>query len=759
MFVACDLHPHKNAAGSIDSNGHTEVRSTMAETDVRRAARARVGLEYLAKTAPNGDYVPIGEIWADTERSIPLTDHESELNSSGRRRGETDWRWASADLVVAGWLRKHPDGSGKWSITESGLRALEQFPGDELFGEAQRRYAAGRLELQASIDEALPTVWVSADTAQRKLLLAARSWVRNALQDAGSMFSPGLSVWEPSTVAALHAKWTGSAKVDGKNFVENLAIQLESESDAVKLLMAEIVAMQVLPIASVMGHAKKTAKVQAVLKLMEHPVSIPTVFDEAFGGGAFNPGTGMMSRVNHAVTIIINLAKAWVDLDADDQERVLGDARAWRAFVLSIDGDAFPTQRYALLYMVHPGFFGPIVSEDHRHRIRETFIGEIGGVFSEDADDDLQRIVIALQTKSGKPINFYTSPLRDKWHPDVTTHQRAVGIVSDERDRDEITDEEEAVADPRGFVPSQIDAGALGRALNLDSHWIERVVDALYRRGQVILYGPPGTGKTYVAKALTDAITGRPDAARRIQFHPSYTYEDFFAGYRPREKNGQLVFELAKGPLSRIAEDARRDPDVAHVLLIDEINRANLSKVFGELYYLLEYRDEDIELLYAGSGVDGGDTFSLPKNILIIGTMNTADRSIALLDSAMRRRFSFFELHPDVAPVAGLLDRWVAENPQQYALPALFAELNGRIREREDRIGPSYLLRKDNLALQDLRAIWAESLLPLLEERHLGTGVDVGSRFSLDSLIAAIQPGPEAGVEATSESSPASGAS
>jgi len=697
-------------------------------------------LEYLARRAPKGEYVPIGEIWTDAERVVPLSDHELELNSRGLRRGETDWRWTSADLVAAGWLRKHPDGSGRWAISESGIRALDEFAGDGLLTEAQRMYAAGRLELQASIEDALPNAWISADAAQRKLLLAARSWIVDGLQNGGSLFSPGLSVWEPATVSALHAEWTGSLKVEGKNFVENLAIQLKGESDAVKLLMAEIVAIQVLPIASVMGHAKKTEKVQAVLKLMEHPVSIPTLFDEAFGGGAFNPGTGMMSRVNHAVTIIINLAKAWVDLDADGQERVLGDARAWRDFVLSVEGDSFPTQRYALLYLVHPGFFGPVVSEDHRHRIREAFIGEIGGTFSNDADDDLRRIVIALQTKSGKPINFYASPLRDEWHPDMKPQPPAVDPAIEENDADELADEDEVAADPRGFVPNRIDIVGLSHALNLDVEWVGRVVDALYRRGQVILYGPPGTGKTFVAKALTNAVTGRPGAARRIQFHPSYTYEDFFAGYRPREKNGQLVFELAKGPLSRIAEDARRDPDVAHVLLIDEINRANLSKVFGELYYLLEYRDEAIDLLYAGSGIDGGDTFSLPKNVLIVGTMNTADRSIALLDSAMRRRFSFFELHPDVAPVAGLLERWVEGNPQHFPLPALFAELNARIREREDRIGPSHLLRPDNLTLQDLTAIWTENLLPLLEERHLGTGVDVVSRFSLDSLLAAIQP-------------------
>ncbi len=709
----------------------------MPEAQLRRGARTRAALEYLASNAAPGEFVPISDIWEAAERSVPLSEYESELNTRGLRRGETDWRFASSDLVNAGWLRKHPDGSGRWAITESGVQALDEFGGDELFAEAQQRTAASRLELRASIGDALATAWVSEDGAQRKILAASRAWVEEGLQSGGSVFSPGLSVWDTATVSALHATWIGAQRVEGANFVQNLAVQLKDESDAVKLLMAEIVALQVLPISTVMGHAKKTEKVEAVLQLMKHGVSIPTLFDEAFGGGAFNPGTGMMSRINHAVTIIVNLVKAWVDLDADEQERVLHDPRAWRSFVLSVDGDSFPTQRYSLLYLVHPGFFGPIVSEDHRHRIREAFIGEIGGQFGDDADDDLRRIVLALQAKTGKPVSFYKSPLRDRWHP-AAHPEPPIDLPVDPVEEADVDD---SVADSRGFRPADMDVALLSDELKLDADWITRVLDALHRRGQVILYGPPGTGKTFVAKALTQAITdGRQEAQRRIQFHPSYTYEDFFAGYRPREKSGQLVFELAKGPLSRIAEDARRDPDVAHVLLIDEINRANLSKVFGELYYLLEYRGDAIDLLYAGSGTDGGDTFELPPNVLIIGTMNTADRSIALLDSAMRRRFSFFELHPEVPPVQGILDRWVREHPQTYPLPALFAELNSRIRDREDRIGPSYLLRSDDLSVHDLHAIWTENLLPLLEERHLGTDVDVASRFSLSSLLSALQP-------------------
>lgn len=696
-----------------------------------RAERARAALEYLAEHAEVDQYLPIGQIWDGVRDSFPFTEHESVVTAKGRPRGESDWRWSSAYLAATGWLRKHPDGTGRWALTSEGVKALAEYPGGELYVEAKRRYAASRLELQSSVDEALPTSWVSSEASQRKLLEAARLWVENCLQDAGSMFSSGASVWNAPTVSALRELWDRSSRVEGKNFEENLEVQLAGQPDSVKLLMAEIVALQLLPISQIMGHKRKTEKVHAVLRLMEHPVSIPTVFDEAFGGGAFNPGSGMMTMINRAVTIILNLAQAWVDLSAEEQERVLGDPIAWRELVLGVEGDAFPTQRYSLMYLVHPGFFGPIVSDSHRHRIREAFIGEVGGVFGGDVDDDLRQIVIALQTKNGKPIDFYKSPLRERWLdlPEPVTPSPVIPppLLADP-----------SAIDPRGFTPTDVDTAALSAELKLDACWLDRVVSALHRRGQIILYGPPGTGKTFVAKALTSALTGRPDAARRIQFHPSYTYEDFFAGYRPREKNGQLIFELAKGPLRRIADDARRDPDVAHVLLIDEINRANLSKVFGELYYLLEYRDDEIDLLYAGSGTDGGDTFSLPPNVLIIGTMNTADRSIALLDSAMRRRFSFFELHPDVEPVAGILDRWIHEHPQDLPLPALFAELNSRIVEREDRIGPSHLLRRENLSQADLHAIWNESLLPLLEERHLGTQVDVTARFSLRSLMDAV---------------------
>lgn len=699
------------------------------EKELKTSERARSALEILAETAPDGRYVSIDDIWQQCLARVPLTPYESEINTRGLPRGSTNWRFASSDLVAAGWLRKNPALTGEWAITPSGISALDAYPGDDLSREARRLWALEGDRRRNEVEQALPQRWVSSNSKQRALLSAAEVVVEEGLRKGLSAFSPGREVWTAQNIRGLHDLWETAQKIDGKGFSENLVLQLADATEDEKLLMAEILAFQLLPIANVMGHAKKRERVDSALNTMRHPVEIPQVFDKAFAGGAFNPGQGMQSHVNRAISVILEVLVSWTELSDDEQQRALEDPRSWRDLVLGKD-DGFPTQRYALLYLVHPGFFGPIVSADHRMRIREAFVGEIGGEFSNDADADLQAIVIALQVKAGKPVDLY-GDLEDRWKtaPEPTPHDDEV----------QPPDTDPETLDPRGFTPADVDVTELAATTHLDASWLAKVVNALHRRGQIILYGPPGTGKTYLARALAERLGMPGSVIKRIQFHPSYTYEDFFAGYRPvTDAGGQLSFSLTRGPLREIADEARKNPDVPHVLMIDEINRANLSKVFGELYYLLEYRDDAIDVLYAGSGDDGGKSFTLPPNVLIIGTMNTADRSIALLDSAMRRRFSFFELHPDVEPVKGILGRWAVQHPQSLPVAELFELLNTSIRDREDRIGPSHLLRPGQLSEDDLRAVWEESILPLLEERHIGSGIDVHVRYGLDTLLAAL---------------------
>jgi 5-methylcytosine-specific restriction protein B len=266
----------------------------------------------------------------------------------------------------------------------------------------------------------------------------------------------------------------------------------------------------------------------------------------------------------------------------------------------------------------------------------------------------------------------------------------------------------------------------LAEHLNVDRVWLQECIDLLRDRPQLIFYGPPGTGKTFIAQALARHLAG--DNVRLVQFHPAYSYEDFFEGYRPLDGGG---FALKPGPLRKAVEVARENPSVPYVLIIDEINRGNLAKIFGELYFLLEYRNENVDLLYA---TDDDIGFTLPENVFLIGTMNTADRSIALVDAAMRRRFAFVSLHPSEPPTDQMLRRWLAASQLDPGVADLLDEVNRRIEDDDFKIGPSYFMRPAVHSHGGLERTWRTAILPLLEEHHYGDGTDVRARYGLDVI-------------------------
>ena len=257
---------------------------------------------------------------------------------------------------------------------------------------------------------------------------------------------------------------------------------------------------------------------------------------------------------------------------------------------------------------------------------------------------------------------------------------------------------------------------ALAGELRWDTRHLQKIVDGLKDKRQAIFQGPPGTGKTYVAKRIAEWCRKHGGDFQIVQLHPSYSYEDFVEGFRPTLDGGQAGFKLTEGPLRRIAEKAAANPDATFILVIDEINRGNVAKVLGELYFLLEYRDEPVRLQYSN------EPFSLPKNLWFIGTMNTTDRSIALVDAALRRRFYFFGFFPDEPPVKGLLDRWLEENsPEAKWVAGLVDSANRKLEDRHLGIGPSHFMKKDPpLDENRVRFIWEQAVIPYIEEQCFG---------------------------------------
>lgn len=244
------------------------------------------------------------------------------------------------------------------------------------------------------------------------------------------------------------------------------------------------------------------------------------------------------------------------------------------------------------------------------------------------------------------------------------------------------------------------------------------LIELIKRKKNIILQGAPGVGKTFTAKRLAYSLMGEKDDSRIefIQFHQSYSYEDFIMGYRP---NGNGIFELKDGVFYRFCDKARNDSERDYFFIIDEINRGNLSKIFGELLVLIEkdYRSENATLAYKD------EKFSVPKNLYIIGMMNTADRSLAMIDYALRRRFSFFEMNPSFDSEGFKIYSDTLNNTTFNNLIGQIKLLNNDI-EMDSSLGKGFCIGHSyfcNLTFETcnsdrLRSVVEYDILPMLKE-------------------------------------------
>ena len=651
------------------------------------------------------------DLWTAVVQQLPDLESEWSNASAGTTTAYRNFDFYSINLVKAGWIRKS---GGRWYITPVGRSALAEFTDPisfyERLGELYRDWDQNRarFEMVARFIEAIPEETWSAvsDLAEQCGLQPARlvqwlqgtrpeGWFRTLDADGGLPDELALSEEE-------RAEWTGLLTADGVAMVFGRADpgKRVPGTDLRQLVGDGILGESPRRAWLVRGSSVQGANLVRDLWLPQGLCSLPA------------------SRLRELPpNSPQDLVRAAVDSDyahATVQERARMTADYYAFLSRMRDGDIIMTNDGTDVYL-------------------GVLIGQSAFVASIDNRANLQRTVSWRNPDS--PVDYGDLPDEISarlGNPDAELIELTEFIGDLEHMLGE--EPEQPVPDREFRLPDVTEELAEKLCLPHALDWLQECVELLRDRPQLIFYGPPGTGKTYLAQELASHLVGgKPENVQLVQFHPAYTYEDFFEGYRPAKANETVVFDLVKGPLRRLADAAGRRLGEPHVLIIDEINRGNLAKIFGELYFLLEYRNKAVSLLY---GSDEGQGFNLPRNVIILGTMNTADRSIALVDVAMRRRFWFQELHPDIPPVKGMLATWLDRNGYPPDAALLLDRLNEEIGERDFKIGPSYLMRPAVQSPQAMDRVWRTQILPLLEEHHYGEldHDEVVERYGLQTL-------------------------
>ncbi|MBX3323867.1 MAG: AAA family ATPase [Phycisphaeraceae bacterium] len=551
---------------------------------------------------------------------------------------------------------------------------------------------------------------------------ALRRVRETALVGFGSLFTPERKIWTARNLQRHHEMFVQRFDEGEGTFLNKYRHQLDGADDDTMQLAAELMYVQQI-FTTQTGAPKKIENVREVLAWCDRPVEVPEWAVEGARGYAGDQSFNQ-HRPWHLAWVNEYLLH-WHELLEPERTRLLEDPWAFREDVLGLKTSlqAFQPMREAWLYIAFPDTFENISSRNDKKAIQSTFMHLLPDGATENIDRDLLVIRNALEKEAGAGFHFYRQPFIQQWKE-----------PKEPKPKKQSDGESPKITQP-GPGLSASDAPAVIESLdNLAETLMLEPTDTLSRwaallveKGQIIIQGPPGTGKTFIARKMAESLAGTSDRVTIVQFHPSYAYEDFVEGFRPAGPNH---FEVKDGPLKRIAIRAAAEPDARFVLLIDEINRGNIAKVFGELLFLLEYRDEAITLQYSEA------PFRLPRNLLIIATMNTADRSIALLDMALRRRFRFIDLVPGEKPIDGLLKRFLDINaPDMVYLADMIDCVNKIVDDRHAAIGPSHFLTDDPRALTEewAKQIWDHSVMPALADRFFDNPSEM-SQFRYDTM-------------------------
>lgn len=508
-------------------------------------------------------------------------------------------------------------------LTEVGQRRSSE---DAASFTARRSYARhGGTDMARYSERDTTAVYEAADRLRER-----------CLRKDGSLLFDDATLWNQANLAQLHKAFNAAPDEGDRNFLPKYRDQLQPAGQSVTRLGAEMLAIYLLFPTGV-GSAKKRATVTEVLSWGGDTLSADHPISRAFTHGVGSGGPGYNMRRPFELAFLIDFAIAFKSLPADQREHALSDAWAFQEVVDSVNDVSGKQLRDVLLHLLFPEHFERIASGAHKVRIIRAFTGLVAPV-PEDDDRHIHAIRGELEKLlPHKKLDFYWPPLQDAWH-----------------------DESEA----------ERDFGDL---------------DIIEHKKQVVFYGPPGTGKTFRAKRLAERLI-RSSALkkwgaaryfreqeeveraikthyRRVQIHPAYSYEDFVGGLHV---NGQGATEYRLGYLADLIRNTIEQEDRAtrlpYVVLLDEINRTDLSRMFGECFSLLEDRNEAVDLP-ARDAAGKPLQLTIPDDLYFIGTMNLIDQSVEQIDFALRRRF-LWELCPfsRTAMLAALRHRWVRSN-------------------------------------------------------------------------------------------------
>jgi 5-methylcytosine-specific restriction protein B len=702
----------------------------MADEHIRRDLLIKTVLEILRDA---GTKVPPSQVLDELRGRLELSSYELSIDNSGLQRYNRAVGFQTLGAATIGWMSK----IGGWSITDAGIEALATYPDvSDLSAELQRLYR--------EVDQ------------RRRQAMQNLSEVHQFIATTLQMVDPG--------------SWTAH---------DDLAVLADTTASEVAYFLAN--ASVRLPNSYRVLNADGSIPDQGILNAAYRGMDLRR---RLVGEGIEFNADGCASQ---AQRLTADALRELLEARKAEDEAPASAKRAWMVRGSNVDGynlvPEWLRDGFVSLSASQLGQVDPSASYDELKRAVETgyqhksyayraqrleefdrflrrmgtsdmvltplhggvFLGEITGpaYFAESAapHSNLRRNVRWLNPDNPVDGNQLRAPV-----PALLQSQAYIVDLTEAYDQLAALTPHELPPEPPVPVPApvrrELSFNAItpefAKGLELDQAELAKIADLLWEKKQIIFYGPPGTGKTYLATKLARHLT-EDGAVKLVQFHPSYTYEDFFEGFRPEPGgSGTLTFTLRAGPFRDFAEVAAANPSTAYILIIDEINRANLAKVFGELYFLLEYRDQSISLEYSP------DTeFVLPENLFLIGTMNTADRSIARIDNAMRRRFVFVELDPRIPPVQGLLSRWLDARDLPMDAALLLDELNQRIEDSDAAIGPSYLMDKRIYQREDgLERVWQYQIMPLLEDLFYGQS-DLDEHYGLPSLRKAIAPASE----------------